>query len=286
MVSLGLAVLAAACNALSSVLQRKANIAEAKRRRFGLSLLLHLLVQPAWLAGVSAMIASFVLQATALSLGTLSAVEPVLVLELPLSLILGAVLIENRLHTRDWVASAAMALGLALLIAVLSPHGGDAQDVSTATLLLTLAATIAGVVVMVLAGRFGPRRSRAALFGSAAGSGFGITAGLLKFAMAELSAGGAVGLFSAWQTYGAVVFGIGSLVLVQAALNAGTLVAAQPGITLLDPLVSVLWGAVVVGERTRTGPVLLLAVFGGTVVVTAVVWLAEAAARTEAGTGR
>lgn len=282
MLSLVLALLAAGCNALSSVLQRKANIAEAQRRSFGLSLLLHLLSRPAWLLGVLAMIASFLLQATALNFGTLAGVEPVLVLELPLTLILGAALLHRRLHTRDWAAAAMMAAGLATLIAALSPSGGDAQGVSTPTALLALGTAIAGVLILVLLGRLGPERGRAALFGAAAGAGFGVTAGLMKLSVARLSADGVAALFSAWQTYGVVVLGIASVGLVQAALNAGTLVAAQPGITLADPLVAVLWGIVVVGEETRTGPVLLLAVLGGLLIVVAVVWLAGAASRVHA----
>jgi hypothetical protein len=71
------------------------------------------------------------------------------------------------------------------------------------------------------------------------------------------------------------VIGVASLGLVQAALNAGTLVAAQPGITLLDPLVSLLWGTVVIGEHTRTGPILVLAGLGAAVIAAGAVLLAR-----------
>jgi hypothetical protein len=102
----------------------------------------------------------------------------------------------------------------------------------------------------------------------------------MKLAVARLSADGAAGLFSAWETYAMVGFGIGSLLIVQAALNAGTLVAAQPGITLLDPLVSLLWGTVVIGEQTRTGPILLLAALGAGLIVGGAVFLARVTGRT------
>jgi hypothetical protein len=274
-VSLVLAVLAAGCNALSSVMQRKANRDEAAQRDFGVELLLHLLTRPAWLVGLVALIASFLLQATALSIGALSAVEPVLVLELPLALILGSYVLRHPIRHRDWLAAAVMAAGLALLVAVLDPSGGDAQHISTPLALVASAATAGGVVALVMAARSGPARSRAAMYGVAAGSGFGLTASLMKLAVARLSAGGPAGLFSAWETYAMVVFGIASLLLVQAALNAGTLVSAQPGITLLDPLVSLLWGTVVIGEQTRTGPILLLAALGAGLIVGGAVFLAR-----------
>ena len=280
MVSLVLAVLAAGCNAVSSVMQRKANRAEAMQCDFGVALLLRLLTRPAWLVGLAALITSFLLQATALAIGTLSAVEPVLVLELPLALILGSYVLQHPIRHRDWLVAVVMAAGLALLVAVLDPSGGDAQHISTPLALVAAAATAGGVVALVLAARSGPERSRAALYGVAAGSGFGLTASLMKLAVARLSADGPAGLFSAWETYAMVAFGIASLGLVQAALNAGTLVAAQPGITLLDPLVSLLWGTVVIGERTRTGPILLLAALGAAVIVGAALYLARVTGRT------
>jgi hypothetical protein len=46
----------------------------------------------------------------------------------------------------------------------------------------------------------------------------------------------------------------------QNAYQAGPLTAAQPGITLVDPVVSTLWGVLVFGERVRHGPLLYLTV--------------------------
>jgi len=279
-VSLTLAVLAAACNAVSSVLQRKANRDEAEQREFGAALLLHLLRRPAWLLGFAALIASFLLQATALAHGTLSEVEPILVLELPLTLVLGAYVLKYPVRHRYWLVAAGMGAGLALLIVGLDPSGGDAAHISTPLALVATAGTVGGVVALVMAARSGPARSRAALYGVAAGSGFGLTASLMKLAVAQLSADGPAGLFSAWETYAMAVFGIASLGLVQAALNAGTLVAAQPGITLLDPLVSLLWGTVVIGEQTRSGPVLGLAGLGAALIIAGAVLLARVTGRT------
>lgn len=275
--SLGLAAAAAVCNAFSSVLQRKANRDEPADRGFAPGLL-DVVRRPPWLLGGLAMIVSFLLQATALKFGPLAAVEPMLVIELPLTLIIGAWLLRHPLHNRDWISAAAMAFGLALFIVALAPTGGDAIAVSEATSIIATAATVAGIGTLVVVGRFGPARARAALFGAAAGAGFGLTASLLKVAVAHLSAGGPAGLFTTWETYGVAVCGVLSVVLVQAALRSGTLVAAQPGITLLDPLVSLLWGTIVLGETTRRGPVLIAAAVGGLIIVAAVLVLARSAA--------
>jgi uncharacterized membrane protein len=278
--------LAAVCNALSAVFQRKANRAAAERRKFGPRLLVQLLSDRAWLIGAAAMLCSFILQASALRVGTLSFVEPILVLELPLAIVIGALVLHRRLHRRDWVATAAMAAGLALLIGVLAPSGGDAASVSTTLAVAALAATAAGVLLIVLIGVRGPERSRAALLGAAAGSGWGLTASLMKLAVAQLSAGGVAGLFTAWQTYAMAGVGLGSLGLIQAALSAGTLVAAQPGITLLDPLVSLTWGTLVIGEDVRSSPLLVLTPVAAGVMVVSAIWLAAAAGRSDDGDGR
>lgn len=279
--SLLLAAVAAVCNAFSSVMQRKANRDEPAGQPFGPGLILHLIRQRSWLLGFLAMLASFLLQATALGLGTLSAVEPVLVIELPLTMIIGAYLLHHPLHVQDWVSAAAMAFGLGLFISVLSPSGGDAASMSEVLAVTATAGTAVGIAALAAAGQLGPRRSRAALFGAAAGSGFGLTAALIKVAVSRLSSAGAVGLFTAWETYAVAVAGVASVLLVQAALHAGTLVAAQPGITLLDPLVSLLWGVIVLDETVRVGPILVLAGVGAVIIAAAVIYLAHRSGRAD-----
>jgi drug/metabolite transporter (DMT)-like permease len=81
-------------------------------------------------------------------------------------------------------------------------------------------------------------------------------------------------VFSTWQTYGVLVGGTLSFVLFQQALQAGDLVAAQPAITLINPLVALIWGFAVFGEHVDLGSWLAgaalgaLAVVGGTIVLT------------------
>ena len=55
--------------------------------------------------------------------------------------------------------------------------------------------------------------------------------------------------------------------LLQNALQAGQLVAAQPGITLMDPTVAIIWGIVGFDEVTNTGLVLIPAITGGIAMV-------------------
>ena len=61
----------------------------------------------------------------------------------------------------------------------------------------------------------------------------------------------------------------------QWALHTGPLLASQPGFTLMDPIVSVLWGVLVYNETTRTGGWLVLATGGMAVLSLGVVILAR-----------
>jgi drug/metabolite transporter (DMT)-like permease len=63
--------------------------------------------------------------------------------------------------------------------------------------------------------------------------------------------------------------------LTQSALNAGRLVAAQPGISLMDPIISVLWGVLVFGEQVRSGIFILPELLCAALIVVASVALAR-----------
>jgi len=124
-------------------------------------------------------------------------------------------------------------------------------------------AVVAALVGAALRG--GPSR-RAALLGTAAGSSFGLTAALMKAMTTAITAYGFLALFTTWQTYAMIAAGGLAMFLLQSALNAGTLLAAQPGITSADPVVSILWGVLGFGETVRGGVYLALAAVSAAVI--------------------
>jgi drug/metabolite transporter (DMT)-like permease len=246
-----LAVLAAASNAVSSVLQRVANRDEADSMRSGLASLAHLLRRPVWLFGLAAVIASFLLQAAALSSGEVSEVQPLMALELPMTLVLASRVFRHGLRRQDWTAIAAMATGMALFLFALHPTGGDSGDVSA--LAWSVGGGVTGAVVTGLVALAWQTRGmrRAALLGVASGVSFALTA---VFVSATLAQGLTWAIFSRWQTYLLVVAGLCAMVLLQWGMQAGTLVAVQPGVTLADPVAAVVLGVLVFSERIRLGP--------------------------------
>ncbi len=280
----GLAVLAACANATSSVLQRKANRDAPQKDNLSWKLIRDLLHEPVWFGGILAITAGFLLQATALGTGDLATVEPVLVLELPITLILAARVFRLQMGWRELGSSAAMAAGLSGLLYALSPSPGRPGGPRWYVWAIGIGASMALIAVLVArdrrerAGRSGGRPDRsgsrqAALLGVAAGSAFGLTAALMK-GMTQTFAGGAAALFTSWPLYAMIAAGVLGMFLAQSALN-GRLLAAQPGLTLTDPVVATTWGVLVFGERVRGGLFIVVDVVSVAVIAAAVLVLAR-----------
>jgi drug/metabolite transporter (DMT)-like permease len=278
------ALLAALANATSSVLQRKANRKMPQQKNLSWRLIASLLHQPVWFAGVLAVIAGFLLQAAALGTGELAAVQPVLVLELPATLVLASRVFGSRLGRREWATAVTMTAGLAGLLYFLSPSAGHTTNVRWYVWTVGVGANLAVIAVLLAWGRHGPagehgsRRGssarQAAVLGAAAGVAFGLTAALMKGMTTTFSHGIAV-LLTSWQLYAMIAAGGLAMFLLQSAMNAGRLIAAQPGLTLCDPVVSILWGLLGFGESVRGGVFLVLAVISGAVMAASVIALAR-----------
>jgi len=279
-----LAVLGACANATASVLQRKAGRRVPQGENLSLRLIGSLLHQPVWFGGILAVTVGFLLQAAALGGGQLSVVEPIMVLELPFTLLLATRVFGARLHRREWGAAAAMSAGLAGLLYSLSPSGGRPQDVRWYGWVTGIGVNLAFVAAMTAWGRRGPAGGgprgghgsalQAAVLAVGAGAAFGMTAALMK-GMTSAYSRGIGGVMTSWQLYAMAAAGIAAMFLLQSAMNAGRLVAAQPGLTLTDPIVSILWGVLVFREQVRAGWFLILTVVGGLVLAGAVLVLAR-----------
>jgi drug/metabolite transporter (DMT)-like permease len=84
------AVCAAASNAVGTVYQRKAARLAPAEEAMRLALLWDLVRRPVWLLGICGLIGGFLFQAAAMHFSVLTVVQPIVVSELPLTLLLGA----------------------------------------------------------------------------------------------------------------------------------------------------------------------------------------------------
>jgi drug/metabolite transporter (DMT)-like permease len=259
MISYLLAFAGALANATGNVLNRKAARDEPSQVQFRLRMFVDLLHRPAWLSAVGLMTVSFILASAALGTGQLASVQLVVILELPMTLIGGSLLLGTRLGWHEWLAVAAMTGGVIGLLLLLDPQAGPEPTVPALLWILASAANGGAVLVLFLAAKAHQHAlTQATLLGLAAGLSYGLTAAYTKGMADEFNEGGISAVISSWQLYACVTAGLVAVWLLQNAYQAGPLTAAQPGITLVDPLVSTLWGVLVFGEQVRHGGLLVL----------------------------
>jgi drug/metabolite transporter (DMT)-like permease len=247
-----LAASAAFVNALTSVLQRIGveNAPASTTMRW--SLMAHALKRGIWLVGFALMLVVFVLQATALRFGELSVVQPVLTTELLFLLLILAVWFRYRLGLQEWLGSATIVVGLGAFFLAADPKGGHAQPTTrqftVASVLLTLA-----IAAFIVAALRGPRWWRAAAFGAATGITAAFSAALTKSITTYITEGWGHVLTHP-QPYMLAVTGLGTVFLLQNALHAGPITASRTTLVTLNPLVSIVLGITLFGDRLRSSP--------------------------------
>lgn len=250
-ISVVFALMTALSNASASVLQRRAARDAPPGRAFKLSLFGYLARRGVWIAGVGMTIVAALCQATALATGPIALVQPLFIVELPFALLLAGLVMRRRLPRRSWMAVGVVTCGLAVVLACAAPSGGT--DRAPAALWTLALIAVAGFEAVLLTAAVRTKgHARAGLLGLAAACGYALTAALMKQAMAALGEGAAQ-FFSAWQLYATAAVGVGSLFVLQNALQAGSLVASQPMLTMGDALISVCLGVLLFSETIRLG---------------------------------
>lgn len=253
-----LALLAALANGAASALQRRAALQQEEEEGAGhgvrgrLRHLMKLVRRPFWAAGMASLGVSGALQASALAVGQLSVVQPVMATELLFTLMAGSVAFSRRPDARTWLWFLALAGGLALFLGAATPSGGRSQSLpgtwpraGVALALLVLVLCLVGLALR----RGG---ARACVLGCATAACFACTAALIKDVTGRVP-DGLPRVFASWQLYALGAVGLLSLLLLQVTLRAGSLAASQPALTIGDAVVSVALGWVLFDERIALG---------------------------------
>jgi drug/metabolite transporter (DMT)-like permease len=252
MIAVPLALLAAVCNAIASVLQRKAARSVPASEAFRLALMWDLIRRPAWLLGILALIGGFLFQATALGFGGLALVQPLLVVELPVTMLIAAWMFKIRLGRQSWLAVGALTVGLAIFLIAAAPANADRLPGLLGWVIS--AAVTAGLVTLAVAvGMVAGSGLRGVALGIAAGLSFAYTAVLMKRTIDVLERNPPA-VLTTWSLYTMIATGLCSVFLLQNALQRSSLVAVQPALTVTDPVASTGYGVALFGEDIRTGP--------------------------------
>lgn len=277
--AIGAALGSAFCFSVSSVMQQR-GAADAPRES-GLRLLLHLLVRPIWLGGLSAAAGTLILQAIALGAGQIVVVQPLMVLGLLFALPVSVLLHRRRPSLGEWAWATLLFIGLTVFLVAARPETGPTLPNSSR--MLELGGAAIGLAVVVVGVGYGPgRRHRAALFGLATGIMYGFASALMKnaYGLGSLSL---TRLFTSWPLYALLVVGAVGIMLNQAAYQAGPLAGALPPLAIADPIVAIVFGVVAFDEAlATTAPAITFEVLGFGAMAVAIARLARYSAGRDA----
>ena len=256
-VTIVLSLLAAFLFALSAALQQRAARSEARRHGGAgpawlpvLGVLGRLVRDRRWLAGQGANVVGFAAHAAALHVGSITVVQPLLVVQLLFALALG----YRRPLRRDWFGTLLVCGGLAVLLAARGAQLGHPADRGHVALTVALAAIVIGGLLAVARYARPRPQLRAAMVAVAAGICFCLTAVFVGVVTHDVSRGGLAALATEWALLGLVASTTLGGLLAQDAFAAGSLPTAMTAMNITDPTVSVLVGTFLLGAGAPAGP--------------------------------
>jgi drug/metabolite transporter (DMT)-like permease len=238
------------------VFQQNAAAREPASRFLSLRLMLDLIRTPKWLVGIVCMVGGQILAAWSIGHLSLSFVEPLLTVNLVFALLLAVPLSGASIKFWEIVGALVLCTGVALLSAARSaqPIGLSFGSFSH----WPAAAVIAGVAyIAVHAGRMRKYRARAMLTGTGAGLVYGIQDALTRQTLQILQSDGIHALFTTWAPYALVGAGAIGIWLMQSAFSAAPLQFSLPPIAAGEPIVGILLGVIIFGDRIQITPGML-----------------------------
>ena len=251
-----LALLCAATFAISSSVQQKA-AENAPASATGLvGLLGYLIRRPEWLLGQLLATCAFALHASALSVGAIAVVQPIVVSGIVWAVPARAALSRELPSLAELRAVVITAVGLAAFLVASDPSHGSDASLGLGTLVLVLLGVVMAVAANVAASmvHHTPRR-KAFFLGVVGGVLFGLVAGMLKLALQEFDSGGLTGLLTAWPTYGLLLAGAGGVLTNQRAYRTAGLSASMPALNIVNGLTALTLGFTIFHEVPRHTPV-------------------------------
>lgn len=247
--SLSLGVLSAVAYGSSTAVQH--GVAHTGQRREPARGLLALLRSLRWWMSLGGDGLGLVLQIAALATGPVVLIQPLQVLSLPVALPLRARFGGPAPSRRDWVAVAAIIVGLAGFLLLVGDPGRARLLPAPASATLA-ASSLAAAAVVMLAARLASVAMRAVIFGSVSGGLFAVVAVLIDVTSQALARDGWGALDDPRglvPLVGVLVVGAAAMTITQLGFQLGHLGASFPALLATDPLIAVLLGVGLLGER-------------------------------------
>jgi drug/metabolite transporter (DMT)-like permease len=264
---------AAFCFALGSLIQQ-GTARQTRARELHVGLLVALVRQRRWLGGIAVTVLAFAIQATALAFGPLALVQPLVATEVLFALPLIAHKNGMPLRRQGIIGGICVASGMAIFVAVSPPTGGVSVP-GLAAWVPALAGITAVAALSASAGLRSHGTARVIWLAAASAVIYALLDAVTKSSIALFMHRGA-GALATWEPYTLVATGILGGLFGQSAFNAGPLSLSLPVIDTVEPISSVILGAVVFGERLARSPGLLaFQLTGGAIAVTGIAVLSR-----------
>lgn len=236
-----LALLAALLFALAAFLQQRAARATDYRTGSVVSgfggLMARLVRDRTWLTGWFVNLAGFLMQATALQLGSVAAVQPVMSTQLLFALPISSLERKVWPRLRDWASAAAICGGLVVLLLVdgAAPLAGQAHQLRV--VFAALSAAVLVVVLVFIATRV-RRHVASVITAAAAGLCFAMSAVFMKLTADDLVHRGIGFTARDWTGYALATSTLLGLVLEQGAFASGSLPWSVATMNAVNPIAS------------------------------------------------
>ncbi len=245
-------VIAALIVSTGEVIQQRMAAQAPPQDNLSPRLLLWLVRQPRWLAGVGCSLAGNIAFAAALNRGSVVLVESVFVIRLIFGLTIAALWGWHHVPLRDILGGLCITTGLVAFLVVGHPRSGDGTVTDFQW------ALGAGIPVILAAGLGVLARNqrggrRALLLGLGAGICFGVQASLIQAAVGVMTDNGIVALLTGWHGYAVVVVALLGMLLVQSAFESAPLDASYPGVVTAQLLTAIAMGVLVLGGQLTLG---------------------------------
>lgn len=231
-----LAILAALLIATGTVLRQRASRASGAITR-------------GWWLGAGVALSGFALQASALGLGSILLVQPLVVLAVLFALPLEAWAEHRRPRRREW-AWGAVLVGCVTTFLVIARPNPSLRKPQDLVVWATVLAVIGIIVLCVVCAERSSPHYKALFYGLAAGTLFGVSALLVKTVIFQLT-------HRSWHTFAHpeiylfVVVAVGAIIAQQRGFGAGDLQTSFPAMNVMEPAVAMVLGVVLLGENLK-----------------------------------
>lgn len=248
----GFAVLAALIVAVGEVVQQRMAAQAPPQDNLSPKLLLWLVRQPRWLAGIACTFAGDGAFSIAVGQGSVVVVEAVFVIRLLFALTLSAFWGSHRIPVKELLGALAMVVGLAVFLLALRPTG---HAIAVPDVRWSYGAGVPVVVAagLALAARRRTAAPRALLLGLGAGIVFGVQAALIQAAVHGIKSGGLLSILAGWQAYAVVAVALFGMLLVQSAFESAPLSDSYPGVVTAQLLCAIGIGLFVLDGHIELG---------------------------------